>query len=325
MTSTSPKQQADEHQAARPATGTPASRNSSTDGPSSWASGGAISRKRCLRMPDLVRKYSDASTEAAYFHLNREIRDLPLVAAFTIDGEPISKARARFTRAGRSYTPGATLEGERRVRQAFEEAAPGHVPDGDTAFGVTALFFHATMQRRDVDNMLKLILDGLNGTAWDDDSQVIEVSGRKCIEGPDDARTEIAVYRVGRVQRHENHCRHCGRAFAIHPSGRDRQFCSRECGYAHRRESGRAACPICGRPITTRRSVHCSRECAGIAKSKPVPRCVACGAAVSKQGYQMCRRCFTSTDIATECRLLDHAGCYGCACICHLDIRIEDQ
>lgn len=50
MTSTSPKRRADKHQAAHPATGTPASRNSSTDGPSSWVSGGAISRKRSLRM-----------------------------------------------------------------------------------------------------------------------------------------------------------------------------------------------------------------------------------------------------------------------------------
>jgi Holliday junction resolvase RusA-like endonuclease len=45
--------------------------------------------------------------------------------------------------------------------------------------------------------MLKLVLDGLNKVAWADDVQVTEVSARKALALPGQARTEVAVYRPG--------------------------------------------------------------------------------------------------------------------------------
>ncbi|MCW2898779.1 MAG: RusA family crossover junction endodeoxyribonuclease, partial [Streptosporangiaceae bacterium] len=80
----------------------------------------------------------------------------------------------------------------------FRATAPGHKPNSEHTYGVTALFVSGTRHRRDVDNMLKLILDGLNKVAWADDDQVVEVSGRKTYEplSRDHARTEVVVYRT---------------------------------------------------------------------------------------------------------------------------------
>ena len=69
--------------------------------------------------------------------------------------------------------------------------------DTETAYAVHATFFNGTMQRRDVDNMLKLILDGLNGVAYPDDTQVLEVWGRKTKVETGQARTEVRLYRIG--------------------------------------------------------------------------------------------------------------------------------
>jgi Holliday junction resolvase RusA-like endonuclease len=243
-----------------------------------------------------VMRYSAASSESAYFHLVREGLDLPVVTTLCIDGEPISKARARFTRNGHSYTPEKTVTGEAKVRAAFVEQAPNHELDPEATYGVTALFFHATRQRRDVDNMIKLILDGLTGVAWVDDVQVVEVSGRKCLEAPDHARTEVVIYKVGGAQRLTIACEFCGTHFHIFP-GNKRRFCSRKCSYASRVQE-RPACPVCGEAVGELGSTYCSRSCMGVARSKPTPRCIRCSGAVSKQGVQLCRPCWATRGAA---------------------------
>ena len=63
------------------------------------------------------------------------------------------------------------------------------------SLGVFAVFFCESFQRRDVDNMLKLILDALNGVVWKDDAQVTEVSGRVA-RGVSNPRTAVLLYRI---------------------------------------------------------------------------------------------------------------------------------
>ena len=239
-------------------------------------------------------KYNDASTDAALFHLVREYLDLPVIARFTIDGEPVSKARARFTGYGskiRSYTPDKTLAAEAAIEVAFRKAAPNHKPDPEVTYGLTALFFSGTRQRRDVDNMLKLICDGLNQVAWVDDSHVVEVSGRKSIEAPAHARTEVLIYRVGFAHRLTLPCQNCGEHFQIHPSGSKRKFCTRACAYAFRTRE-RPACAVCGEPVKDPASTHCSYTCLGVSRRKPTPRCVRCGAGMSGRKAKLCRPCY---------------------------------
>ena len=116
------------------------------------------------------------------------------VARYSIEGEPASKERPRFSGKG-TYTPAATTKAELAVGWKFREAARGHQAEAGADYGVAARFFCGNRRRRDIDNMLKLVLDALNGVAWADDSQVTEVSASKAYD-PAAARTEIVVYRI---------------------------------------------------------------------------------------------------------------------------------
>jgi hypothetical protein len=54
---------------------------------------------------------NEAADDGASFKLWREVADLPVIARFTVDGEPASKSRPRFTGKGskkRAYTPEKT-------------------------------------------------------------------------------------------------------------------------------------------------------------------------------------------------------------------------
>jgi Holliday junction resolvase RusA-like endonuclease len=226
--------------------------------------------------PELVSA-SDASDESACFMLRRELHELPVVARFTVEGEPVSKARARFTKQGyktQAYTPQKTLQAEQVIGWKFRAAARGHRLDPDAAYGVMGLFFCGTRQRRDVDNMLKLILDSLNGIAWPDDSQVTEVSAKKTLTLPENARTEVLVYRVGDVQRNIATCDKCGRDFATYPSWNNpkqrKRFCSQTCHLAWRDERKRTECAQCGKVFLRAKpnipQKYCSRDCTDLAK-----------------------------------------------------------
>lgn len=127
--------------------------------------------------------------------LRRETTDPELIAWFVVDGEPVSKERPRVV-GGRAFTPAKTLAAEDQVAWAFRMAARSYVPPAEGSYGVIVRFFAATKRQRDVDNMLKLVLDALNKLAWADDVQVQEISARKFYVGKnkDLARTEVAIY-----------------------------------------------------------------------------------------------------------------------------------
>lgn len=225
---------------------------------------------------------NSAHTESALFKIRREQAHFPVVARLTIDGEPVSKSRARFTKRGsktHAYTPENVKVAEHRIAWSFRAAAPGHQPLADQTFGVTALFFNGTRQRRDVDNMVKLILDGLNGVAWKDDSQVVEISARKMYTPiKDEARTEVLVYWIGPESAPTRPCARCEKPFRTYaswernPAGR--KYCSPECREAakadKRDEARRAAgardvrCEACGESFSTLARTpprFCSQKC----------------------------------------------------------------
>lgn len=221
--------------------------------------------------------------EEANFSLNRELVPVEVIARFTIDGEPVSKSRARFTKRGSkmvAYTPEKTKAAEEAVAWAFKQAAPGWQPDSDSAFGVAALFFADTRQRRDVDNMIKLICDGLNKIAWADDSQVHEVSGRRGYDQPGNARTEVMIYRTGKIPRNQKPCLRCETPFDVYASTTKQKFCSRECAYAYRRENRKRVCDACGNefhaPTKNTKQKYCSETCRVKAKRLEL-HCIVCG------------------------------------------------
>ena len=90
---------------------------------------------------------------------------------FDIPGKPQPKQRARKGANGRWYTPVKTQKYERLVA-AYAVVARPRGWRMDARYTVTIHVFAPDKRRRDLDNVAKSILDGLNGVLWDDDAQV---------------------------------------------------------------------------------------------------------------------------------------------------------
>lgn len=115
---------------------------------------------------------------------------------FEVAGNPFAKQRARTLRTGRSYTPKETVMYENLVKTSFVSKYPDHIPtDKPCALCVLAVYpipkswskkdkIKASEgilapTKHDVDNVLKIISDGLNGVAWSDDKQVFAAYVKK--------------------------------------------------------------------------------------------------------------------------------------------------
>lgn len=123
----------------------------------------------------------------------------------TIPGQPKAKGRPRFAR-GRAYTPRSTLDYEQRVGEAARQKIKD--PTGrDVQVDILAVYQipkswpkarreaarvgDVLPKKPDIDNVIKIVLDGLNGAAFVDDSQVHMVSAEKAYG--DEPRVEIEL------------------------------------------------------------------------------------------------------------------------------------
>lgn len=115
---------------------------------------------------------------------------------FTIKGEPKGKGRPRFTRNGHVYTPQETSRYEQLVGLSYRNSAKGYKftspvrvtvkafckPPKGKSKKVTEDMLDGRIlptKKPDVDNVVKIILDGLNKVAWDDDTQVVDLMAVK--------------------------------------------------------------------------------------------------------------------------------------------------
>jgi Holliday junction resolvase RusA-like endonuclease len=103
--------------------------------------------------------------------------------SFIAEGKPQVKQRPRMTRRGRAYTPKATHDAERAIADQYAGPlfdTPVHVEvryskDHQSVY-ITEIENEVIKSLRgDIDNYLKLTLDGLNGIAWTDDGLVKSV------------------------------------------------------------------------------------------------------------------------------------------------------
>ena len=113
-----------------------------------------------------------------------------------VPGPPRGKQRARVTRTGRAYTPQQTvaseawvracavqqcgqpvLSGPLRVDLTFLVPIPRSWPKKRVAALSAGLVFPTS--KPDLDNIVKLYCDALNGILWSDDAQLVDVSARK--------------------------------------------------------------------------------------------------------------------------------------------------
>lgn len=226
-----------------------------------------------------------------------------LIAEFSVPGEPVSKARARFTRQGRTYTPEKTKTGEERMARAFRAACKSTPTDPEIAYRVEAHFLNGTRQRRDIDNMTKLILDGLNGVAWVDDNQVTELEARKSYVPAADARTDVRVFEVGRLDPPKAPCIRCGTEFRTYKSWQDdpkgKKYCSRECVYAHRVERRERTCQQCASKFLawgeSKETKFCSMACVSLSRRARLT-CDGCGVEFTKQRCHVKAKNYCSTE-----------------------------
>ena len=124
-----------------------------------------------------------------------------MTVEFTVPGKPEGKGRPRFVRAtGRTYTPKQTASYENLVKMAFSQAKPdGFVPfSKDTPIEITIKAKFAPPESvsktkrsamlmgeiyptkiPDLDNAVKIIMDGLHGVCFTNDSCVVRVIAEK--------------------------------------------------------------------------------------------------------------------------------------------------
>jgi crossover junction endodeoxyribonuclease RusA len=114
---------------------------------------------------------------------------------FTVSGRPIPLARHRTSR-GRAYLPKRSVVYRQTVQGCWLEA--GRPSLGAAAFALSARFYGAH-GGSDLDNLLKAILDALNGLAFEDDRQLVCIAGahKLAVDGQG-ARAEIDLWRVDR-------------------------------------------------------------------------------------------------------------------------------
>ena len=139
--------------------------------------------------------------------------------AFTVPGEPVAKGRPRAVvmpgggppnKRIRMVTPEKTRQYEEHVRAYATLAMAEHGElTGPLAVDLTFVLKRPKRLMRkkdpiwrlphtgrpDLDNLIKSVCDGMNGTLYEDDAQIVEISALKLYAGKgEDPHVEIRVY-----------------------------------------------------------------------------------------------------------------------------------
>ena len=134
--------------------------------------------------------------------------------SFIIPGRPIGKARARVNRNGHCWTPDKTTDYERKIKMAYWTKYRNQMFAGDKALAIDIVLYYVRTKnmskkkrmlaqkgilrplvKPDIDNVIKAILDGLNGLAFEDDKQIVQVTSEKWYDGTDknDGFAEVTI------------------------------------------------------------------------------------------------------------------------------------
>ena len=115
---------------------------------------------------------------------------------FEVLGNPQGKARARVTKWG-AYTPDKTVLYENLIKMSFQQKYRNFKPSDDVFYDIeiianfeipksytkkkVAMILNHELKPKikDIDNIIKIVLDALNGYLYKDDRQVIKVTGEK--------------------------------------------------------------------------------------------------------------------------------------------------
>ncbi|WP_232101069.1 RusA family crossover junction endodeoxyribonuclease [Gimesia fumaroli] len=132
---------------------------------------------------------------------------------FSVPGAPVAQPRQKFKRMGgfiSNYTPEKhpVTDYKKAIRLSALEAYQGKPDGGPIALEVVFVFPRQSnkrwktkpmprylhVQRNDVDNLLKAVMDALNEKIWVDDKQVCKVTATKWrAAGDEEPHTEITI------------------------------------------------------------------------------------------------------------------------------------
>ena len=123
------------------------------------------------------------------------------MTAFVIYGKPQGKARPRFSN-GHAYTPKQTTDYENQIKNAFIAAGGEKIENGGVIIDIDVYYKRATANKKktsptkkpDIDNICKIVLDGLNGVAYADDKQVISLTANKYFAIKGGEKVEVRLW-----------------------------------------------------------------------------------------------------------------------------------
>ena len=153
-------------------------------------------------------QFSAKSSDLTMENSHRKGRRRRKKMQFTIPGKPKGKTRPRFARGGKNtYTDRGTAEYEKKVAESYLEA--GGKLEAYSGIRIKAYYLIPQKTRKDIveamlsgqlkptkkpdlDNVLKIIMDGLTGVAFEDDNQICQVYMEK-VYG-EEPRVEVELY-----------------------------------------------------------------------------------------------------------------------------------
>lgn len=131
-----------------------------------------------------------------------------------VDGIPVAKGRPKFRRIGnfvQAYTPAKTKKAENYIKKCFQEQVKNFEILPDCAISLALTFYmpipKSTSKKKakemaenntfhtkkpDIDNLIKLVQDALNGIAWKDDGCICRIDAIKCYGS--EPKTFISIY-----------------------------------------------------------------------------------------------------------------------------------
>ena len=130
----------------------------------------------------------------------------------TIPGIPVAKGRPRVTKRG-AFTPQKTVNYESLVQYTYMAQAEGQKLEGPLRMDIMFFFpipksyskkrreairrmLEQHTKKPDIDNCIKSITDALNKFAYDDDSQVVEISARKYYT-EEEPNAVVTIFQIG--------------------------------------------------------------------------------------------------------------------------------